>query len=200
MKYVWIEESPNTASDCGVAPPKKGDGLRSRRGTTRKVEEHFPRHVQGLEWRKSSRSFAGKTVWRADGDKNPQKRYVQGSDGRTREVGRWSASGEAGGGGASPEKPHAPAREMQPPAENGGRGCSFGAGAFTKVGDLLQALLLGPERNTVTGRFPGVDDTGNRKELGFLLGSDTISGLRHLKCLELSDTEVGSNGLRHLSG
>ncbi|KAL6321934.1 hypothetical protein AAG906_035839 [Vitis piasezkii] len=74
MKYVWIEESPNTASDCGVAPPKKGDGLRSRRGTTRKVEEHFPRHVQGLEWRKSSRSFAGKTVWRADGDKNSQKR------------------------------------------------------------------------------------------------------------------------------
>ena len=25
-----------------------------------------------------------------------------------------------------------------------------------------------PEWNTVTGRFPGVDDTGNRKELGFL--------------------------------
>ena len=88
MKYVWIEESPNTASDCDVAPPKKGDDLRSRRGKTRKVEEHFPRHVQGLGWRKSSRSFAGKTVWRADGDKNPQKRYVQGSDGRTREVGR----------------------------------------------------------------------------------------------------------------
>ncbi|RVW95816.1 Homeobox-DDT domain protein RLT1 [Vitis vinifera] len=88
MKYVWIEESPNTASDCSVAPPKKGDGLRSRCGTTRKGEEHFPRHVQGLEWRKSGRSFAGKTVWRADGDKNPQKRYVQGSDGRTREVGR----------------------------------------------------------------------------------------------------------------
>nr|CAN67115.1 hypothetical protein VITISV_026464 [Vitis vinifera] len=79
MKYVWIEESPNTASDCSVAPPKKGDGLRSRCGTTRKGEEHFPRHVQGLEWRKSGRSFAGKTVWRADGDKNPQKRYVQGA-------------------------------------------------------------------------------------------------------------------------
>ena len=48
------------ASDCGVAPPKKGDGLRSRRGTTRKVEEHFPRHVQGLGWRESSRNFAGR--------------------------------------------------------------------------------------------------------------------------------------------
>ena len=84
LSYVWIEESPNTASDCGVAPPKKGDGLRSRRGTTRRVEEHFPRHVQGLGWRKSSRNFTGKVVWRADGDKNPQKRYVQGSDGRTR--------------------------------------------------------------------------------------------------------------------
>ena len=87
MKYVWIEESPNTASDCGVAPPKKGDGLRSRCGTTRKVEEYFPRHVQRLGWRKSSQSFVGKTVWRVDEDKNPQKRYVQGLDGRTREVG-----------------------------------------------------------------------------------------------------------------
>ena len=87
MKYVWIEESPNMASDCGVAPPKKGDGLRSRCGTTRKVEEYFPRHVQRLGWRKSSQSFVGKTVWRVDEDKNPQKRYVQGLDGRTREVG-----------------------------------------------------------------------------------------------------------------
>ena len=88
------------------------------------------------------------------------------------------------------------------------RGWSFGSDAFTKVGDLLQALLLvwsvsekdvaekvcwksspagsgfwrrsnwpesigrwgrWPEWNTVTGRFPGVDDTGNWKELGFLL-------------------------------
>ncbi|RVW22266.1 Beta-galactosidase [Vitis vinifera] len=79
MKYVWIEESPNTASDCGVAPPKKGDGLRSRRGTTRK-----------------------------------------GSDGRTREVGRlvgvrrsWRRRRVAG---KCLTRPHAPAREMQPPA------------------------------------------------------------------------------------
>ena len=120
MKYVWIEESPNTASDCGVAPPKKGDGLRSRCGTTRKVEEHCPRPVQGLGWRKSSRSFAGKTVWRADRDKNPQKRYVQGSDGRTRDVGRlvsvkrsWRRRHVAGKGLT---RPHAPAREMQSPA------------------------------------------------------------------------------------
>ena len=119
MKYVWIEESPNTASDCSVAPPKKGDGLRSRCGTTRKGEKHFPRHVQGLEWRKSGRSFAGKTVWRADGDKNPQKRYVQGSDGRTREVGRligvrrsWRRRRVAG---KALTRPHAPAREIQPP-------------------------------------------------------------------------------------
>ena len=117
MKYVWIEESPNTASDCGVAPPKKGDGLRSRRGTTRKVEKYFPRHVQGLGWRKSSRSFARKTVWRADGDKNPQKRYVQGSDGRTRDVGRlvnirrsWRRRRVTG---KCLTRPHAPAHEMQ---------------------------------------------------------------------------------------
>ena len=149
MKYVWIEESPNTASDCGVAPPKKGDGLRSRRGTTRKVEEHFPRHLQRLEWRKSSRSFAGKTVWRADGDKNPQKRYVQGSDGRTKEVGRlvgvrrsWRRRHVAGK--CLTPLTHRRVRCSRRP-ENGAwpaRGCSFGAGGFTKVGDLLQALLL----------------------------------------------------------
>ena len=119
MKYVWIEESPNTASDCGVAPSKKGDGLRSRRGTTRKVEKHFPRHAQGLGWRKSSRSFAGKTVWRAYGDKNPQKRYVQGSDGRTRDVGRlvsvrrsWKRRRVAG---KCLTCPHAPTHEIQSP-------------------------------------------------------------------------------------
>ena len=119
MKYVWIEESPNTASDCGVAPPKKGDGLRSQRGNTRKVEEHFPRHVQGLGWRKSSRTFAGKTIWRVDEDKNPQKRYMQGSDGRTREVGMlvgvkrgWRRRRVAGKGLT---RPHALAREMQSP-------------------------------------------------------------------------------------
>ena len=87
MKYVWIEESPNTASDCGVAPPKKGDGLRSRRGTTRRVEEHFPRHVQGLGWRKSSRNFAGKAVWRADGDKKSPKE-VRAGLGWENQVGR----------------------------------------------------------------------------------------------------------------
>ncbi|RVW76640.1 Valine--tRNA ligase [Vitis vinifera] len=112
MKYVWIEESPNTASDCGVAPPKKGDGLRSRRGTTRKVEEHFPRHVQVLGWRKSSRSFAGKTVWR-DGDKNSQKRYVQGSDGNQgcREAGRHQAKLEEEA--RHRKMPHLPSRVGQ---------------------------------------------------------------------------------------
>ena len=144
MKYVWIEESPNTASDCGVAPPKKGDGLRSRRGTTRKVEEHFPRHVQGLGWRESSRNFAGKAVWRADGDKNPQKRYVQGSDGRTREVRRlvgvrrsWRRRRVAGKGLT---RPHTPAHEIQSSAVKvrwPARGLFSGSGALGKVGDLL---------------------------------------------------------------
>ncbi|RVX00420.1 Notchless protein-like [Vitis vinifera] len=62
---AWHHRKRETASDRDVV-------------TTRKVEEHFPRHVQGLGWRKSSRNFAGKAVWRADRDKNPQKRYVQG--------------------------------------------------------------------------------------------------------------------------
>ena len=63
--------------------------------------------------------------------------------------GGWSASGEAGGGGASPEKASSALTRRRVRCsrrpENGAwpaRGCSFGAGAFTKVGDLLQVLLL----------------------------------------------------------
>ena len=210
MKYVWIEESPNTASDCGVAPLKKGDDLRSRRDTTRKVEEHFPRHVQGLGWRKSSRSVAGKTVWRADGDKNPQKRYVQGSDGRTKEVGRlvgvrrsWRRRGVAG---KVLTRPHAPAREIQSPTgklrvasawmifwfrclhkswrsppdaplgvvgvgKRRRRESSPAVSVFWRRSDWPESIGRWgrwPKWNTITGRFPGVDDTGNRKELGIL--------------------------------
>ncbi|RVW70970.1 hypothetical protein CK203_050561 [Vitis vinifera] len=109
MKYVWIEESPNTASDCGVAPPKKGDGLRLRRGTTRKVE-HFLRHCRiGVE----------------------KKARMENQEGK--EAGRRSS--EARGGGASPEKASRALTRRRVDA-------LFGAGSFTKVGDLLQALLL----------------------------------------------------------
>ncbi|RVW40656.1 S-norcoclaurine synthase 1 [Vitis vinifera] len=94
MKYVWIEESPNTASDCGVAPPKKGDGLRSRRGNTRKVEEPLPKARAGIGVEK-------KLGW------------------RTREVGMlvgvrrgWRRRRVAGKGLT---RPHAPARETQSP-------------------------------------------------------------------------------------
>ena len=59
----------------------------------------------------------GKTVWRADGDKNPQKRYVQGSDGRTKDVGRlvgvrrsWRRRRVAGKGLT---RPHAPAGKLR---------------------------------------------------------------------------------------
>ena len=181
MKYVWIEESPNTASDCGVAPPKKGDGLRSQRGTTRKVEEHFPRHVQGLGWRKSSRSFIGKTVWRADGDKNPQKRYVQGLNGRTKDVGRlvgirrsWRRRRVAGKGLTRQR-----VRYSRRPKNCvwSARGWAFGSGAFTKVGDLLQTLLLvwSVLEKDVPRKFAGKfcrrwvfsdDDPTDRKVLG----------------------------------
>ena len=68
---AWHHRKRETASDRGVVPPERWKN--TSQGTCR-------------DWggEKNSRSFAGKTVWRADGDKNPQKRYVQGSDGRTR--------------------------------------------------------------------------------------------------------------------
>ena len=90
---------------------KKGDGLRSRRGTTRKVEEHFPRHVQGLGWRKSSRNFVGKTVWRADGDKKSQKEVRAGLGWENqggRDAGRRQARLEEEA--RRRKRPHAPSR------------------------------------------------------------------------------------------
>ena len=51
---------------------------------TGKVEEHFPRHVQGLELRKNSRRTPEKLFGGPTEAKEPQKRHVQGSDGRNR--------------------------------------------------------------------------------------------------------------------
>ena len=56
---------------------------KNNRGTTGKVEEHFPRHVQGLGLRKNSRRTPEKLFGGLAEAKEPQKRHVQGSDGRT---------------------------------------------------------------------------------------------------------------------
>ena len=50
---------------------------------TGKVEEHFPRHVQGLELRKNSQKTPEKLIGGPTEAKEPQKRHVQGSDGKT---------------------------------------------------------------------------------------------------------------------
>ena len=53
-------------------------------GTTGKVEEHFPRHVQGLGLRKNSRRTPEKLFGGPAEAKEPQKSHVQGSDGRNK--------------------------------------------------------------------------------------------------------------------
>ena len=70
---------------------------------TGKVEEHFPRQVQGLELRKNSRRTPEKLIEVPTEAKEPQKRHVQGSDGKTGKKGGWSVSDELGGGSASLE-------------------------------------------------------------------------------------------------
>ena len=57
---------------------------KNNRDTVGKVEEHFPRHVQGLELRKNSRRTLEKLIGGPAEAKDPQKRHVQGSDGRNR--------------------------------------------------------------------------------------------------------------------
>ena len=56
---------------------------KNNRGTTGKVE-HFPRDVQGLGLRKNSRRTPEKLFGGSVEAKEPQKRHVQGSDGRNR--------------------------------------------------------------------------------------------------------------------
>ena len=53
-------------------------------GTTGKVEEHFPRNVQGLGLRKNSLRTPEKLFGGPAEAKEPQKRHVQGSDGKNR--------------------------------------------------------------------------------------------------------------------
>ena len=65
----WEEEK---ARDTGLMEKK------NNRGTTRKVEEHFPRHVQGLGLRKNSRRTPEKLFGGPAEAKEPQKRHVQG--------------------------------------------------------------------------------------------------------------------------
>ena len=57
---------------------------KNNRGTTGKVEEHFPRHVQGLELRKNSGRTPEKLIEGPTEAKESQKRHVQGSDGKNR--------------------------------------------------------------------------------------------------------------------
>ena len=90
---------------------------KNNHGTTRKVEEHFPRHVQGLGLRKNSWRMPEKLFGGPAEAKEPQKRHVQGSDGRNRYEG-WLVCVRRGWrrkrvAGKCFTRPHAPARKMQ---------------------------------------------------------------------------------------
>ena len=93
---------------------------KNNHGTTRKVEERFPRHVQGLGWRKNSRRSPEKLFGGSAEAKEPQKRYVQGLDVKTRDEG-WLVGVRRGWRrkrvvGKCLTRPHATMREIQSPA------------------------------------------------------------------------------------
>ena len=118
---------------------------KNNRGTTGKVEEHFPRHVQGLGLRKNSWRTPEKLFGGLAEAKEPQKRHVQGLNGRNRYEGwlvgvrrGWRRKRVAGKWltrrrvrcSRQPEKRAWPAR-----------GWFSSSDALGKIGDLLQALL-----------------------------------------------------------
>ena len=77
--------------------------------------------------------------------KEPQKKHVQGSDGRNRYEG-WLVDVRRGWrrkrvAGKWLTSPHAPVREMQSPVGKTARGWFSSSGALEKIGDLLEALL-----------------------------------------------------------
>ena len=57
---------------------------KNNRDTVGKVEEHFTRHVQGLGLRKNSGRTQEKLFGGPAEAKEPQKRHMQGSDGKNR--------------------------------------------------------------------------------------------------------------------
>ena len=93
--------------------------------------------MQGLELRKNSWRTPKKLIEGSTEAKEPQKRHVQGSDGKTGKKGGWSVSDELGGGSASPESgSRAHTRRPEKRAW-----MVSGSGALGQIGDLLQALL-----------------------------------------------------------
>ncbi|RVX03665.1 GATA transcription factor 28 [Vitis vinifera] len=147
MKYIWIEESPNTASDAA----EEG-----------KTEESPPED-------------AGKTVRRADGGKRTPKEARAGLGWQNRYEG-WLVGVRRGGGGSACRKvAHAPScagvRCSRRPEKRAwpARGWFSGSGALGKIGDLLQALLAVSEKDVAGkvagGRFPGIDDTGKLERI-----------------------------------
>ncbi|RVW43506.1 hypothetical protein CK203_100913 [Vitis vinifera] len=149
MKYVWIEESPNTASDCSVATTEKRrrpqiavwyhqkgrrtlPKARAGIGVEKKWSELRRKDcLEGRRRQKSPKEVRAGLGWENQGGGKADRRQA-----KLEEEARRRKSSHA---------PPRAAREIQPPPENcawPARGCSFGAGAFTKVEDLLQALLL----------------------------------------------------------
>ena len=81
IPYFVMEMRKTTEYGCWKLGREKtrDTGLmekKNNRGTTRKVEEHFPRHVQGLGLRKNSWRMLEKLFGGPAETKEPQKRHV----------------------------------------------------------------------------------------------------------------------------
>ena len=155
---------------------------KNNRGTTGKVEEHFPRHVQGLGLRKNSRRTPEKLFGGPAEAKEPQKRHVQGSDGKNRYEG-WLVGVKRGW------------RRKRVAGRKNARGQRVGgfsgSGALEKIGDLLQALLAVWEKD-VAGKVAGgecflttIRPTGKRflktiRPTGKLWGLGKVTKMKHV--------------------
>ena len=164
---------------------------KNNRGTTRKVEEHFPRHVQGLGLRKNRRRTPEKLFGGPTEAKEPQKRHVQGSDGRNRYEG-WLVGVRRGWRrkrvvGKCLTRPHAPARKMQLPA---GKTCVdsvwvvFLAPVLWEKLEISSKCSLQCRKKTLPEKFAGKVAGGECflttiQPTGKLWGLGKVTGMKH---------------------
>ncbi|RVW86780.1 hypothetical protein CK203_042787 [Vitis vinifera] len=179
MKYIWIEESPNTASYAAeegknrrIARVRDQIEKKNNRGTTGKVERTFPKARAGIGGSDGRNRYEG---WLVGVRRGWRRKHV---------AGKWLT------------RPHVPAREMQLPcwkktsSEKFARKVAGGECFLTTIRPIGKLWGLGK----VTGMkhrsqegFPELMTRGNWKELGRLWihaaskvpDSDTIKAMEN---------------------
>ncbi|RVW71182.1 (-)-alpha-terpineol synthase [Vitis vinifera] len=171
MKYVWIEENPNTASDCGVAPSKKGRRPQIAAWYHQKGRRTLPKARAGIGVEK-------KEVGRRQAKLEEEARRWKMPHAQASEM--QPPAGKMAGGAWMPLLVPVPSQKLEISSKR-----SFWYGRCRK--NRSPEKFAGKFAEKVRRRFLGVDDTGNRKELEgeSILEEARVFAKKHLEaCLQ----------------